>query len=277
MPDTPTPRIHPTAVVDPRAELGRDVEIGPYCVVDAGAVIGDGCRLDAHVRVFGCVSIGPGTSIRTASVLGGEPQDVKYRGESTRVVIGARGRIHEHVTVHRGTGEGTGTVIGDDVMLMATSHVGHNCRVGNNVTLVNGSMLGGHADIGERVIVSGNAAVHQFCRVGRLALVGGGCMVTKDAPPFSIVVGSYPVRWRATNTVGMRRAGIASAQRTAIRQALARLFRSGESPAQVAREELSQSPVAEVAEIARFVLKSKRGICAGLRGRTRGGDREEDN
>lgn len=276
MPDTPRVRIHPTAVVDPRVELGRDVEVGPHCVIDAGAVIGDGCRLDAYVRIFGGVSIGPGTSIRTASVLGGEPQDVKYRGEPTRVTIGARCRIHEHVTVHRGTGERMETVIGDEVMLMATSHVGHDCRVGNNVTLVNGSMLGGHAEIGERVIISGNAAVHQFCRVGRLALVGAGCMVTKDAPPFSIVVGSYPVRWRATNTVGMRRAGIATAQRTAIRQALSRLFRSAESPVQVAHE-LAKSPVAEVAEVARFVLDSKRGICAGLRSRARGGDSEKED
>lgn len=269
MPDAATARIHPTAVVDPRAVLGRDVEIGPHCVVDAGATIGDGCRLDACVRVFGCVTIGPGTSIRTASVIGGEPQDVKYRGEPSRVVIGARCRIHEHVTIHRGTGEGTATVIGDDVMLMATSHIGHNCRVASHVTLVNGSMLGGHAQIGDRVIVSGNAAVHQFCRVGRLALIGGGCMVTRDVPPFSIAVGSYPVRWRAPNTVGLRRAGLDSARRTAIRQALARLFRSGGSSAAVARE-LAQSPIAEVAEIGAFVLESKRGVCSGLRDRTRG-------
>ncbi|MCC7011639.1 MAG: acyl-ACP--UDP-N-acetylglucosamine O-acyltransferase [Planctomycetes bacterium] len=259
------PKIHPTAVVDPRAELGSDVEIGPYCVVEAGAKLGDNCKLWPYVHVFGCVTIGSGTTIRTASVIGGEPQDVKYRDDPSRVSIGSGCRIHEHVTVHRGTGANTDTVIGDGVMLMASSHVGHNCRVEKNAILVNSSMLGGHVHIGERAFVSGGAAVHQFCRVGRLTLVGGGAMVTKDAPPFSIVAGSYPVRWRAPNTIGLRRAGLTSEQRTAIRHALARIFRSGESPLRVAHE-LSKSPVPEVLEIARAVLDSKRGICAGLRG-----------
>jgi UDP-N-acetylglucosamine acyltransferase len=259
------PKIHPTAVVDPRAEIGNDVEIGPYCVIEAGARIGDGCKFGPYVHVFGCVTVGEGTTIRTASVIGGEPQDVKYKDDPSRVVIGARCRIHEHVTVHRGTGANTETVIGDEVMLMTSSHVGHNCRVERNAVLVNSSMLGGHVHVGERAFISGGAAVHQFCRVGRLTLVGGACMVTKDAPPFSIVSGSYPVRWRAPNTVGLRRAGFTSEQRTAIRHALARIFRSGASPMRAAHE-LSKSPVSEVVEIARAVLDSKRGICAGLRG-----------
>lgn len=259
------PRIHPTAVVDPTAELGPCVEIGPYCVVEGGAVLGEAVKLGSHVHVFGCVRIGPGTTIRSGSVIGGEPQDLKYKNDASRVVIGAGCRIHEHVTVHRGTGAGTETVIGDGVMLMASSHVGHNCRVERDSVLVNSSMLGGHVHLGERTLISGGAAVHQFCRVGRLTLVGGGAMVTKDAPPFSIVASSYPVRWRAPNTIGLRRAGFTSEQRTSIRHALAHIFRSGDSPLRVARE-LSRSPVSEVAELARFVLDSKRGICAGLRG-----------
>lgn len=256
------PRIHPTAVVDPKAELGHDVAIGPYSVVEAGAVLGDGVTLGPSVHVFGCVRIGAGTSVRTGSVLGGEPQDVKYKDDPSRVVIGERCRIHEHVTVHRGTGANTETVVGDEVMLMTGSHIGHNCRVGKAAVLVNGSMLAGHVEIGERAFISGNAAVHQFCRIGRLTLVGGACMATKDAPPFSIVAHSYPVRWRAPNTVGLRRAGFTSEQRTAIRHALFRLFRSGESRMQVARE-LESSAVPEVVELARFVLGSKRGVCAG--------------
>jgi UDP-N-acetylglucosamine acyltransferase len=259
------PKIHPTAVVDSRAVLGQDVEIGAYCVVEAGARLGDGCKLWPHVHVFGCASIGAGTTIRTASVIGGEPQDVKYKDDPSRVVIGGGCRIHEHVTVHRGTGANTETVLGDGVMLMASSHVGHNCRVEANAILVNSAMLGGHVHVGERAFISGGAAVHQFCRVGRLTLVGGGAMVTKDAPPFSIVSGSYPVRWRAPNTIGLRRAGFTSEQRTAIRHALSRIFRSGESPLRVAHE-LSKSPVPEVVEVARAVIDSKRGICAGLRG-----------
>lgn len=256
------PRIHPTAVVDPSAKIGLGVEIGPYCVIDAGAALGDSVKLGAFVRVHGCVTIGPGTSIRDHSVIGGEPQDTKYKDDPSRVVIGAGCRIHEHVTVHRGTGANTETWLGDGVMLMASSHVGHNCRIERDAVLVNSSMLGGHVHIGERAFISGGAAVHQFCRVGRLTLVGGAAMVTKDAPPFSIVVGSYPVRWRAPNTIGLRRAGFSAEQRSAIRHALARIFRSGQSPTRVAHE-LSKSPVPEVAEIARFVTESKRGICAG--------------
>jgi UDP-N-acetylglucosamine acyltransferase len=276
MAPTIAPRIHPTAVVDARAEIAGDVQVGPYCVIDAGAVIGEGCRLDAHVRVFGCVRVGPGTSIRTGSVLGGEPQDVKYKGESSRVVIGARCRIHEHVTVHRGTGADTETVLGDDVMLMAGSHVGHNCRVESGAILVNGSMLGGHVQVGERAFVSGGAAVHQFCRIGRLTLLAGNAAVTKDVPPFSIASDGYPVRWRAPNTIGLRRAGFRPEQRTAIRHALSRIFRSGESPQRVAHE-LSKSPMPEVVEIARFVLESKRGICAGLRARDGAQGSEDDS
>ncbi len=257
-------RIHPTAVVDAGAEIGRAVSIGPYCVVDAGAVIGDGCTLDAQVRVHGCVTLGELTSVRAGTVLGGEPQDVKYSGEPSRVVIGARCRFHEHVTVHRGTGAGTETVLGDDVMLMAGAHVGHNCRVDDGAVLVNGAMLGGHAHIGAKAFLSGGSGVHQFCRVGRLTLVGGQAAVIKDAPPFSIVSGSYPVLWRAPNTIGLRRAGFTSEQRTAIRHALARLFRSRLSTAEAAAE-LARSDDPQVVEIARFVLESKRGVCGGVR------------
>lgn len=259
-----SPAIHPTAVVSPGAELGANVEIGPYAIVEAGARIGDGCKLGPAVHVFGCVELGAGSTVRTGSVLGGEPQDLKYKDEPSRVVIGARCRIHEHVTVHRGTGANTLTSLGDEVMLMAGSHVGHNCRVERNVILVNGAMLGGHVHVAERAFISGGAAVHQFCRVGRLTLVGAMSAVTKDAPPFSIVTGGYPLRWRAPNTIGLRRAGFDSASRAAVRHALWSLFRSGESPKQVA-EELFQSPVAEVVELARFVLESKRGVCSGKR------------
>lgn len=270
------PRIHPTAVVDPAARLGAGVEVGPYCVIDAGATLGDNCRLGAFVRVHGCVTVGAGTSIRDHSVIGGEPQDIKYRDDPSRVVIGSGCRIHEHVTVHRGTGANTETWLGDGVMLMASSHVGHNCRIEREAILVNSSMLGGHVHVGERAFISGGAAVHQFCRIGRLTLVGGGAMVTKDAPPFSIVAGAYPLRWRAPNTIGLRRAGLDAEQRTAIRHALARLFRSGQSPARVAHE-LSKSPVPEVAEIARFVLESKRGVCVGPAGPRPSSDEGDDS
>jgi UDP-N-acetylglucosamine acyltransferase len=252
--------IHPSAVVERGAELGSGVRIGPHAFVEAGARVGDGCVLGPGVHVHGCVSIGARTVIGSHSVLGGEPQDVKYAGEPSAVEIGEDCRFHEHVTVHRATGEGQRTVVGAGVLLMTCSHVGHNCTVGERVTLVSGAVLGGHAQIGERAILSGNCAVHQFCRIGRLSLLGGAAMATRDVPPFSIASGAYPLVWRAPNAVGLRRAGFDSGQRAAIRDALLRLFRSGGSLRDSARA-LARHPEPAVVELAEFVLASKRGVC----------------
>ncbi|RMH01994.1 MAG: acyl-ACP--UDP-N-acetylglucosamine O-acyltransferase [Planctomycetota bacterium] len=253
------PVVHPTAVVQPGAELGPGVEIGPWCVVEAGVVLGAGVRLTAHVHLLGRTEIGAGTVIRTGSVIGGEPQDRSYAGERTRVRIGARCSLHEHVTVHRATGEGE-TVVGDEVVMMAGSHVGHNARLGHGCVLVNCASLAGHSVVGDGAILSAYAAVHQFGRIGRLALLGGASMATLDVPPFSIATGSYPLRWRGPNTVGLRRAGFPAEERDAIRAALQRLFASGESPRREA-ESLQESPHAAVRELAEFVLSSRRGVC----------------
>jgi UDP-N-acetylglucosamine acyltransferase len=255
-------QVHPTAVVSPAAALGDDVQIGPYCVIEAGARIGDRCRLEAHVHVHGCVTIGEDTVLGTSSVIGGEPQDVKYDGAAATVALGARCRLYEHVTVHRGTGEGGHTQIGDDVMMMASSHVAHNATVEDKVVMVNGALVAGHAHVGTGAILSGNAAVHQFCRVGRLTMLGGACMATKDVPPFSIAAGSYPVRWRAPNQIGLRRNGFSSEQRSALRKAFSALFLSGDSPVRTA-EELRTHAEPAVVELAEFILASKRGICTG--------------
>lgn len=263
--------VHPTAVVMPGAELGAGVEVGPYCVIEPGAEIGAGCKLAAHVHVLGRTFIGAETVIGTGSVIGGPPQDGKYKGERTIARLGPRCRLFEHVTVHRATGEGE-TVVGEGVMMMANSHVGHNARLDDFAILVNNAALAGHSHVGARAFLSAGSAVHQFTRVGRLTLVGGATMVTKDAPPFSIVTGSYPVRWRAMNTIGLRRAGFAPDERSAVRAALARLFRSGASP-RAAAAELEHHAVAAVAELAAFVLASKRGMVAGP---ARGSGEEEE-
>jgi len=264
-PETIETVIHPTAVVEPGAELGPGVRIGPYAFVETGARIGAGCRLGPYVHVHGCVTLGPRSIVGTSCALGGEPQDVKYAGEASTVQIGAECRFHEHVTVHRATGAGNRTVIGDGVLCMSATHVGHNAVVGDHVVLVNGAAIGGHAQVAARAILSGQSAVHQFCRVGRLSLVGGACMATRDVPPFSIVTGSYPPVWRAPNTVGLRRAGFSSAQRTAVRRALSALFRSGANPMATA-ETLREHAEPAVAELAAFVLASQRGVCTGPRG-----------
>ena len=260
--------IHPSACVDPGAELAPGVVVGPFAVIEAGARIGADCRIAPHVHIHGCVTLGPECRIGTHAVLGGPPQDVKYDDDPTSVSIGARCRIFEGATVHRATGEGR-TVLGDDVMLMATSHVGHNAVIEDGAILVNGAMVGGHARVGERAFMSGNSAVHQFGTVGRLTLVGGACMLIQDAPPFSIVVGSYPVQWRAPNQVGLRRAGFSGDTRRALRTAFRNLYRAGASLEEVAAG-LAEDAVPEVAELGRFVLDSKRGICGGPVGRAAG-------
>jgi UDP-N-acetylglucosamine acyltransferase len=255
--------VHPTAIVMPGTELGVGIEVGPYCVLEPGVELGDDCKLFPHVHLLGRTRIGAGATIGSNSVIGGPPQDRGYGGESTIVQIGKNIQIHEHVTIHRATGEGS-TVIGDDVMMMTSSHIGHNSTVENGVTMANCAAAAGHSFIGAGAFMSAYSAVHQYGKVGRLTLVGGACMLTRDAPPFSLVVGSYPARWRGPNAVGLKRAGFSSDQRSAIRQALFTLY---QHPGGVlaAAQELQSSSQEAVAELARFVLDSPRGICAGPR------------
>lgn len=261
---SPETAIHPTAVVLPGSELGVGVEVGPWCVVEPGVEVGDGCRLLPHVHLLGRTTLGEGCVVGTGSVLGGEPQDIEFDGARTRVEIGRECRIHEHVTVHRATAEDGATTVGERVMMMANSHVGHDARVENDVVLVNGALVAGHARVGAGAILSGNSAVHQFCRVGRLALVGGACMVTRDAPPFSIVVGSYPACWRGPNTIGMRRADFSADDRDAVRKALAAIFGPGANPA-TAAQAFHDHPCQAVGEIVAFVDAAQRGLCVSPR------------
>ena len=255
--------IHPTATVMPGVELGQDVEIGANTVIEAGAVIGDGCRIGPLVHILGRTEIGQRCKVSAGTVLGGEPQDDKYQGERSLLKIGSDCHFHEHVTVNRATGEGLATIIGDGVRMMAGAHVGHNCVVGDFAVLVNGIALGGFASIGERSILSGNAMIHQFTRVGRLCMIAGGSMVTSDVPPFSIVTGAHPVRWRGVNRVGLTRAGISADDSAAIRRAMRTIFGPGAN-ARLEAEALTDSPVAAVRELSQFILESKRGVCAGL-------------
>ncbi len=250
--------IHPTAVVMPGATIGDGCEIGPYCVIEPSATIGNGCKIGPHVHILGHTTIGNDCVIRSGAVIGGEPQDDDYHGEPTRIIIGDHCQFHEHITIHRATGEGE-TVIGNNVRMMAGSHVGHNAHVGDFAVLVNNSAVGGHAHIGERVILSGQAAVHQFCKVGRLAMVAGACMVTRDVPPFSIVTGAHPLRWRGTNKIGLQRNGFDSDERDAVRAALQSLFAKGVNRETVA-EQLAASTYDSIIEIAQFVRDSTRGL-----------------
>lgn len=261
---TSPPIIHPTAVVYPGTDLDCGVEIGPWTVIEPGAEIGAEVKIGPHVHILGRTTIGAGTSIASGCVLGGEPQDRDYGGERTEVRLGANCRLHEHVTIHRATGEGNATILEDGVTMMAGSHVGHNSILRQGVTLVNHAAVAGHAEVGAGAILVAGSAVHQFGKVGRMTMVGGGSMVTKDAPPFSIVAGAYPIRWRGPNTVGLRRANFSPAERDAIRHALKAIFSGDQSPTTTART-YADSEFPSVRELCEFVLSSKRGVCAGLK------------
>jgi UDP-N-acetylglucosamine acyltransferase len=203
------PDIHPTAMVAPGARLGEDVSIGPYCIVGEGAVIGDRTSLVSHVVIEGETELGPDNVVHSFAVLGGAPQHLAHKGEVTRLVIGARNQIREHVTFHTGTVAGGGvTRIGNDGLFMVASHVAHDCLVGDHVVMANNATLGGHARIGDYVFMGGLSAVHQWSRVGRQAFIGGLAAVTKDVIPFGSVWGN-PAHLEGLNLVGLKRRGFA--------------------------------------------------------------------
>ena len=201
------PVVHPTALVAPGARLADSVSIGPYCIVGEGAVLADGVKLVSHVVIEGLTEIGQDTTVHPFAVLGGQPQHLAHKGEPTRLVIGARNAVREHVTFHAGTVEGGGvTRIGSDGLFMVASHVAHDCVVGDHVVMANNATLGGHAMIGDYVFMGGLSAVHQRSRVGRQAFIGGLAAVTKDVIPFGSVWGN-PAHLEGLNLVGLKRRG----------------------------------------------------------------------
>ena len=219
--------ISPLAHVDPKAELGNNISIGPFCFVGPEVNLGDDCILDSHVTLTGKTTIGSGNRFWPTTVIGAEPQDFCYSdGAPTQVIIGERNQFREGVTVNRGAEKEDGiTRIGDDNFFMANSHIAHNCRIYNNAMLVNGVLLGGHVHVHDRAIISGNSAVHHFTTVGTLAFVGGCSRVTTDVPPYMMVVGNDDPQIRTVNLIGMRRAGIADEAIKAVRKAQKLLFR----------------------------------------------------
>ena len=253
--------IHPTAEVDSGAELGPDVSIGPFAVVEADVTIAAGCRIGAHAVIRRYTSLGPRCRVWEHATLGGEPQDVSFREQLSRLEIGADNQIREGVTIHRATTEGGSTRIGDGNFLMANCHVAHDCRIGNGVIIANGALLAGHVSIGDRAFISGNVVIHQFARVGTLAMVGGLARVSQDCLPYVITEGS-PAAARGLNLVGLRRAGFVPEQVRMLKQAFRTLVRAGHR-LQDALVELEASAVPEVQSLAAFVRASKRGFTHG--------------
>jgi UDP-N-acetylglucosamine acyltransferase len=219
--------IHPTACIDPEAQIAPGVDIGPYCVIYPGVKIGTGTKLYDHVTIFGHTSIGCGNVIYPYVVLGGEPQDVKYRGGPTRLRIGDNNVIREFVTMNRGTELGGGeTIVGNNNYFMACSHVAHDCIIGDHVILSNTAILGGHVQIDDYAILSGQVCVHHYVTIGQISYVGGGSAVSQDVPPYMIAQGVH-AKIRSVNSVGLQRRNFTPEVIMALKEAYRIIWRSG--------------------------------------------------
>lgn len=254
-----TPAIHPTAIIDAGAQLGRNVRIGPYCYVGPQVVIGDDCELTSHVVIKGPTRIGRGNKIFQFASVGEDCQDKKYRGEPTELIMGDNNVIRECVTIHRGTTQDQGkTIIGSDNLLMAYVHVAHDCVVGNNTILANCATLAGHVHIGDWVIVGGMSAFHQFNRVGEHAFVAGGSAVRKDIPPYVMAQSDSA---HGINSEGLKRRGFTPAQISTLRQAYRVLYRQGLTLAEALPQLAAMAEGApEVQPLVQFLLSAERGI-----------------
>jgi UDP-N-acetylglucosamine acyltransferase len=259
----PSAVIHPTAVVAEGARIGANCRIGPWCVVSAGAVLEEGVFLQSHAVIDGQVHLGPGVQVMSFASVGLPPQDLKYKGEPTRVEIGARTVIREHATIHRGSVGGHGvTKVGADCLIMCVAHVGHDCELDHHVILANNVMLGGHVRIADTVFVGGGAAIHQFVRIGRQVVIGGMSGVEADVIPFGAVMGNR-ARLTGLNLIGLKRRGFPRAQIHVLRGLYRTLFRSpGVFEERVAAVEAEHGADPVVREILDFVrADSRRGLC----------------
>lgn len=265
MSDTPETKIHPTAIVSPKAELGAGVEIGPHAIIEDGVTIGDRCKIGPMVHIQGATEMGPDNVIHTSATIGFPPQYIGFKGEPTRCVIGARNVFREYVSIHRALDMEHVTRIGDDCFLMGSAHVAHDCQVGNGVILANGALLAGHVSVGDKSFISGNAAVHQFCRIGRLVMIGGLGRVTQDAPPFTLITG-YHARVHGLNTVGIRRAGFGVPVRAELKRLLHEIYRTDVTRTEALAAIDVEALTAEGRELVEFFKASKRGVIALGRG-----------
>ena len=254
--------IHPTAQIDPGAVIGRNVTIGAYSVVGAEVEIGEGTVIGPHVVIEGPTRIGRDNRISQFASIGGPPQDKKFAGERTELVIGDRNLIREFVTINRGTGEGGGcTRIGDDNWLLAYVHIAHDCQVGNRAVFSNYSALAGHVEIGDWVIISGYAGVLQFCKVGAHAFIGMGCLVGSDVPPFVMMANEQHGRPRGINSEGLKRRGFDSPRISAIKRAYRTLYMAGLSLPEARQQLATQAHDSDdVREMLDFLDRSERSL-----------------
>ena len=253
---------HPTSIIDSKAELGEGVEVGPYSVIGPDVRVGPRTKIGAHCVLEGETTIGAECHIFTGAVIGSIPQDLKYGGERSQLLIGDRNRIREYVTMNPGTQGGIGkTVIGSDCLFMAYSHVAHDCVLGSRVVLANSVALAGHIEVEDSAVVGGLVGVHQFVRIGTLAIIGGCSRVNQDVPPYSMCVG-YPAKVFGLNSEGLRRANMPDEAKQLLHKAFRILFQSGLSMSH-AVEQVNQTVTRsdEISHLLEFIQQSKRGVC----------------
>ncbi len=253
--------IQSTAQIAPSAQIACDVEIGHYAVIGPEVKIGSGTRVGEHCLITGNTTIGKKCQIFTGAVIGSIPQDKKYKGERTEVIIGDNNVIREYVTINLGTSASGKTILGDSNLIMAYAHIAHDCVIGNHVMVANVGTLAGHIIIEDWAILGGLAAVHQFVRIGRLSIVGGCSKVIQDIPPYSMCDG-HPARVRSLNKIGLERLGINREAKINLKHAFTILFNSGLTiPHALKKVEQELPSTPEVTHLVNFIKNSQRGLC----------------
>lgn len=253
--------IHPTALVDPAAELAADVEVGAYAVIGPGCRIGAGTSIGAHAIIEGPSDIGRENRIHSFAVIGGAPQDKKYAGEPTRLEIGDRNLIREYVTINRGTVQDVGTTrLGNDNWIMAYVHIAHDCVVGDRAIFANNASLAGHVEVGDWAILGGFTGVHQFCKIGAHVMTGVSTVIFKDIPPF-VMASGHPAAPHGLNSEGLKRRGFSADSLSALKRAYKILYREGNTVAE-AQAKLEPEAVAhpEVRQLLDFLARAERGV-----------------
>ena len=253
-------RIHSSAVIHPEAKLGVGVKVGPFSIIEAGAVVGDNCEISSHVRIEGSVRMGANNRIFQGAVVGSEPQDLKFRGENSLLRIGDGNVIREYATLNPGTGDNALTSVGDGCLLMAYSHVAHNCLIGDNVIMANSVNLAGHVVVEDCAIIGGVTPVHQFVRIGAHCFIGGGSRVPQDVLPFMRGAGN-PLIMSGVNAVGLQRRGFTPDELRNLRKAYRIIYRSGLNTSQAIEQltaEMGEDP--NIQRLISFSRSSERGI-----------------
>jgi UDP-N-acetylglucosamine acyltransferase len=251
--------IHPTALIDPSATIAESASVGPFSIIGPNVIIGADSRVHSHVLIAQDTTIGSGCEIHHGAVLGTDPQDLKFGGESTRLIIGDRTTIREYATLNRGTAALGPTEVGADCLLMAYVHVAHDCVLGDHVILSNAVNMGGHVEIEEWAIVGGVTAIHQFTRIGAHAFVGGASRVSKDIPPYVRAAGS-PIQLAGLNSVGLERRGFSAEVRQELKRAYKLFFHSKYNVTQALQAASELQPLPEVRRFLDFIESSHRGI-----------------